>query len=70
MNRNLVGYRTLIGLTQTEMCKKIGMSLSSYSERENGKREFRASEMKKIMEIINEKYPLMTMEEIFFLIEK
>lgn len=65
MNKNLIGYRYMLGLNQEQIAKKIGMAASSYSMRETGKREFKQTEMKKIMVIINEKYPKMTMEEIF-----
>ena len=65
MYRALLGYRAMLGLNQSELANKIGMTSSNYSKRESGSREFRASEMFKIMEVINIKFPLMTMEEIF-----
>ena len=65
MNRTLLGYRTMLGLSQSQMGKEIGMSGSNYCKKEIGKSEFRASEMIKIMSIINERFPLMTMEQIF-----
>ena len=66
MNRKLLGYRTMLGLNQSELSEQIGMTKSAYCLRETGKREFRASGMFSIMKIINEKFPLITMEEIFF----
>ena len=65
MNKTLLGYRAMLGFNQSELASKIGMTSSNYSKRESGNREFRASEMFKIMEVINLKFPLMTMEEIF-----
>ena len=65
MNRILIGYRKMLGINQSELANKIGMTSSNYSKRESGSREFRASEMFKIMEVINLKFPLMTMEDIF-----
>lgn len=66
MNRTLLGYRTMLNLNQKQIGERIGMSKSAYCLRETGQREFRASEMFNIMEIINEKFPLITMEDIFF----
>lgn len=65
MNRNLKGYRTMLGMTQTEMAKKIGMVLSTYSFKETGKADFTQTEMEDIKKIINEKYPELTTDEIF-----
>lgn len=66
MNRTLLGYRTMLNLNQKQLGEKIGMSKSAYCLRETGKREFKASEMFNIMKIINETFPQIKMEEIFF----
>lgn len=65
MNRTLLGYRYLMDMTQTEMGEIIGRSKSSYCKREIGKSEFKQSEMIKILAKVNEKFPLMTMLELF-----
>lgn len=65
MNRTLLGYRTMLGLNQKQLGAKIGMSNTNYCKKELGKAEFRADEMFKIMKVINEKFPLITMEQIF-----
>ena len=65
MNRTLLGYRTMLGLNQSQLAIKIGMTSSNYSKRESGNREFRSSEMFKIMKVINDEFPSMTMEQIF-----
>lgn len=66
MNKNLVAYRKLLGLNQSTMASKIGISLTSYSLKENGKFPFNQKEMIKIVQIIKEKYPDVTMDDIFF----
>lgn len=63
---NLKGYRAGLELTQEEMSEKIGIASVSYSLKENGERKFKQVEMKKIMDIIREKYPNATYEEVFF----
>jgi len=54
-----------MNMTQTEMGQVIERSKQSYCRRENGTQEFKQSEMLKILEKINEKFPLMTMLELF-----
>lgn len=49
----LKGARVEKGLTQEDMAKRIGISTYSYLMKENGKRDFTLSEMKKICEILN-----------------
>jgi putative transcriptional regulator len=49
----LKGARVEKGLTQEDMAEKIGISTYSYLMKENGKRDFTLTEMKKICEILN-----------------
>ena len=49
----LKGARVEKGLTQEDMAKRIGISTYSYLMKENGKRDFTLSEMKKICEILD-----------------
>jgi putative transcriptional regulator len=49
--RKVIGKRNESKLTQEEMAKKLGISLRSYSNKENGKTDFTASELIKISEI-------------------
>ena len=48
----LKGARVEKGLTQEDMAKRIGISTYSYLMKENGKRDFTLTEMKKICEIL------------------
>lgn len=64
MNK-LKGYRTMIGITQEEMAKKIGMSRRAYVEREkDGK--FTVEQANSIVGVIKEKKHDITYEDIFF----
>ena len=61
----LAGYRTILDMTQEQMGNIINRSKPSYCKRENGDQEFKYSEMELILAKVNEKYPLMTMFELF-----
>lgn len=45
--------RTLRGITQEEMAKRIGLSTVSLGRKENGVREFKASEMEKFLQVLD-----------------
>lgn len=47
-------------LRQIDVAKKLGVSISTYSQKEQGIREFTVSEINKILELFNVSY-----EEIF-----
>ncbi len=51
----LRGLRVEHGLTQKNIAEKIGINLSTYTLKENGKRDFTASEISKLCEIFNVK---------------
>ena len=53
MKRTIKSIRIDLGLTQEEMAKTLNISTTSYLLKENGKREFTASEFTKICEIAN-----------------
>jgi len=53
INHKLKGARVEKGLTQKDMAERIGISTYSYLMKENGKRDFTLTEMKKICEILN-----------------
>lgn len=48
----LKGARVEKGLTQEDMAERIGISTYSYLMKENGKRDFTLTEMKKICKIL------------------
>ena len=52
INHKLKGARVEKGLTQEDMAERIGISTFSYLMKENGKRDFTLTEMKKICEIL------------------
>jgi putative transcriptional regulator len=66
MNNTLVAYRKLIHYNQTKMAKELEISLTSYSQKESGKKNFNQSEMIKITNIIKDFIPDITMDAIFF----
>lgn len=63
--RTLRAYRVLLGMTQSDMAKRIGISLSNYCYKEKGKMEFTIKEMFKILDIIRVEYPAVSMEALF-----
>lgn len=60
-------YRNMLGLTQEQMCNIIGLkNKQNYSLKETGKIKFNDLEKIKIKNVINEKYPDVTIDELFF----
>jgi len=51
-HNKLKGARVEKGLTQEDMAERIGISTYSYLMKENGKRDFTLTEMKKICKIL------------------
>lgn len=66
MNRQLIAYRKGIGFTQTAFSKKIGISLSAYSQKETGKLDFTQTEMRKILDLLKKYNPDVKADDIFF----
>lgn len=60
------GYRNMVGLTQFEMAKKLGCSLSSYQAKENGKVHFRDNEKQLFITFLMQKGIEVSIEEVFF----
>ena len=65
MNNNLVGYRSMLRLSQTAMGSKLGICRDSYQAKENGKKDFTQTEIEKIMKILKVNRPELTIEEVF-----
>lgn len=59
-NTKLKARRVELGLRQEDMAEKLGITLTTYSLKENGKREFIGSEILRILNILNCRY-----EDIF-----
>lgn len=66
MNNTLKAYRKLFNITQIQMAEIIGIGLTSYNHKEQGKKEFTHSEMTQILSFLKTKIPDITAEEIFF----
>lgn len=66
MNKKLVVYRKILNITQQDMAKKLDICLTTYNHKETGKKDFNQKEMVSITDIIREKVPNVTMDDIFF----
>lgn len=65
MNK-VLGYRKMIGLTQTEMAEKLGISEATYRAKEKGRSHFTNQEILIFIELIKESDPFITFDDIFF----
>ena len=63
-SRILKSKRILFNLTQEEIAKELGITVTSYNMKENGKREFTLYEAKKIIDLL--KLNLKEVNDIFF----
>ena len=59
------GYRTMLGLTQEEMAKKLGISVVAYRQKENEEREFTRKEMVDFVTVIKAFDSNVTLDSIF-----
>lgn len=66
MSKNLKVLRKVIDFSQTDMANKLKMSLTTYSNKENGKIQFVASEMSDVQKVLKEHGLEYTIDEIFF----
>ena len=60
------GYRKMLRLTQHDIAKLLGISLSAYNKREQGYIEFSDSEKIIIRDIIIKYFPNENIESLFF----
>lgn len=60
------GYRNMLGLTQEQMGKKLGMSKQSYHNKEIGKYSFSDSEKVDFKNLLLPIFPNISIEDIFF----
>ncbi|MCK1166918.1 MULTISPECIES: helix-turn-helix transcriptional regulator [Streptococcus] len=65
MNK-IKGYRNMLGLTQEELGKKLGISKQSYYNKETGKTSFSDNEKIMFKTLLQPLFPEITLEEIFF----
>lgn len=55
-NMKLKARRIELGITQKEMADRIGITVTTYNFKENGKREFKAGEIAIVANILQCKY--------------
>ena len=66
MNKQLIAYRKILNMSQTDMAKAVGIGLTSYNLKENGKSDFTQSEMRSILNVLKKHNPNLTIDEILF----
>lgn len=63
----LIGYRKMAGLNQRDMKDILGISLTIYNAKENGKVRFNQDDIKTIKNVLSEKLnKKLTIDELFF----
>lgn len=65
MNK-IVGYRKMLGLTQSGMATKLGISKQAYFMKEKGNTPFSDKEKIAIKCMLRTIFPSITVDEIFF----
>ncbi|MDK6804238.1 transcriptional regulator [Aerococcus sp. UMB7834] len=60
------GYRTMLGLTQTDMADKLGITKQSYWLKEHGKISFNDKDKVIILELFKAVDPTLTIDALFF----
>lgn len=66
MIRKIKGYRNMIGKSQRDFARVLGVSEGTYRLKEQGKVEFKKSEMEKIINTLREAGISKTVDDIFF----
>lgn len=66
MNTNVAVCRRALNISQSKMAKMIGIGLTSYNLKENGKSGFNQFEMIKILEVFEKRGLNVTADQIFF----
>ncbi|GAA2836427.1 helix-turn-helix transcriptional regulator [Lactococcus raffinolactis] len=65
MNK-IIGYRKMLGFTQTDLAKEFGISLQAYRLKENGTTAFKDSEKVLFKNLLIPIFPSITIDDIFF----
>ncbi|WP_454922783.1 helix-turn-helix transcriptional regulator [Abiotrophia defectiva] len=60
------GYRNMLGMTQTEMGAKLGITKQGYHRKEVGKSNFSDEEKMTFKKLLLPLFPNITLEDIFF----
>lgn len=67
MNVNAIkGYRNHLGMTQKQLADHLGMSVTSYRNKENGITSFTDVEKVEFTHLVNNIFPDASIESIFF----
>lgn len=66
MNNRIIGYRKMLGWTQLDMARHLCISLQAYRMKEKGKTPFNDKEKVIFKELLQELFPKITIDEIFF----
>lgn len=66
MNNEIAQYRKFLGYTQKEMADIFNISTQSYYRKEKGYTPFNDDEKVKLKEMINEEFPGLTIDDLFF----
>ena len=66
MVNKIKGYRNMLGLSQEQLGKKLGISKQAYYNKESGKNSFSDSEKLKFKALLLPLFPDITIEDIFF----
>lgn len=65
MNAKLKGYRVMAGYTQEEIASVLHVSRQAYNMKENGVNGFSQKERHTIFDVLKQKLPELTFEELF-----
>lgn len=66
VNNKIRGYRNMLGLTQEELGKKLGITKQTYHNKEVGRNSFSDREKIAFKELLLPLFPDITIEDIFF----
>jgi DNA-binding XRE family transcriptional regulator len=65
MHWTLLKYRKQLGLTQSELAQKIGISTNSYGKKENGTVPFKENEMAIILKLFKNNSIVTSLNDLF-----
>ena len=66
MINKVLGFRKMIGLTQEQAAKELGISTNSFANKEKGRTDFTESEMKRFLHLVTINVPAVKITDIFF----
>jgi len=64
--KKVKGFRNYLGLNQTQMANRLGISLAAYRNKEQGKTEWKDNERIIIKEMLAPYFIGLTIDDIFF----